>query len=649
MRHLRNHLWGKPTHVVGFVLLVNVSLKAEEGLEEVEVVSKAKEPTTEMHRKTERLFSVAGAANDPLQAIYALPGVALSSSDGPGSAEPVIRGSAPEDNAYYIDLIPATYLFHMFGNSIFNKYVIKSFDLYPAAFSGEYSNATGGVIDVSLRAPRNQDFTTNLHTSILTAGVLIESGIGETQAFYAAYRRSMMDQFLNEEDLNDEESGFSVDQLPISDDYQVKYQWQASDYSTLSFVAAGASDLLAATFGEGNNLVERDPDFAGPAEIKKQFDSQGLIWQWAAEEKSLTTLVSHIEDKEALTYGVDQYENTTANRVVSRLFYRQPITENHRLRLGLSLENIGYDLDFNAKYNPCSDLDAGDCSTVDADYVRVDDAFSMMAYEVFIEDQWAITEKAMLNLGMNFSNDDYLNEGRVEPRIRAAYQISDEIEAYIAAGQYSQLPKLREMVDVLGNPNLTTIKSTHYVLGMGQHLMNGWRWNTDVYVKSMQDVVVSAEQDSRITNFANGAEGTAIGIEFLLNKQLTDRWYGWAALSLSQTDRTHKATNKTAKFEYDKPILFNLVLNRLVGEKWMLGIKWNYQSGSRYTPIVDLAPSMTSPEVLAPVYGAPYNERYPDYHRLDFRAEYTSPKQWGFWTFYVDILDVYNRKNIEGY
>lgn len=105
------------------------------------VLGKKDRASTEMNQETERLLGVAGAANDPLQAIYALPGVTFSSGgDGPGGSEPVIRGSAPQDNAYFIDLIPASYLFHLFGNSIFDKHVISSFDLYPAAFSSKYGN-----------------------------------------------------------------------------------------------------------------------------------------------------------------------------------------------------------------------------------------------------------------------------------------------------------------------------------------------------------------------------------------------------------------------------------------------------------------------------------------------------------------------------
>ncbi len=97
----------------------------DKDLEEVHVIGKRDGASTEMTQETERLLGVAGAANDPLQAIYALPGVTFSSGDGPGGSEPVIRGSAPQDNAYFIDLIPASYIFHLFGNSIFDKHIIS--------------------------------------------------------------------------------------------------------------------------------------------------------------------------------------------------------------------------------------------------------------------------------------------------------------------------------------------------------------------------------------------------------------------------------------------------------------------------------------------------------------------------------------------
>lgn len=633
------------------VLANDVTSESHAVVEEVLIEGKKIKASTEMNSKTKQLLDVAGAANDPLQAIFSLPGVTFSSGDGPGGSEPVIRGSAPQDNAYFIDLIPADYIFHLFGNSIFDEHIIHSFDLHPAAFSSQYGNATGGIIDVKLREPKNQEFSTTLHTSFLTAGAHLESGIGEDQSFYATYRRSTMDKLIDAEDINNEDEGFKINQLPISDDYQFKYHWQINQNNRISVVAAGASDSIAATFDETHAEAVRDPDFAGPAAIEKGFDSQGIIWDWKNDDKELTSIFSHTRGDNDFIYGKNQHEKTHTDRYLARFFYKQSLNDNHVLSTGISLSDITYNMDFNAKIVACTDLDP-ECSTVDAEYVLYQDALKMSAYEFYLDDQWAINDNNSLNFGVNFSNDDYLQEGRIEPRLKWNHHLNDKLLTYFSAGQYSQLPQLREMIDVLGNPNLTSIKADHYVWGISQSFANGWRWNTDLYYKKLTDVVIASEQieqNANAENYINGAVGDAYGVEFLLHKELTDRWSGWASLSLSETNRTHSATGQTVKFEYDKPILFNLVLNRSIGDFWTIGFKWNYQSGGRYTPVIDLIPSSSNAAILEPVYGTLNSEQYPDYHRLDFRAEYTRPKSWGYWKFYADVLNVYNHENVASY
>jgi hypothetical protein len=631
-------------------LLANDDPKeAGEPTEEVLVVGKTGRVSTEMNQETQQLLGIAGAANDPLQAIFALPGVTFSSSDGPGGSEPVIRGSAPQDNAYFIDLIPASYIFHIFGNSIFDEHIISSFELYPAAFSSKYGNATGGIIDVTLREPRNQDFTTTLHTSLLTAGALVESRIGDNQSLYATYRRSTMDLLVDEQDLDDDDDeGFQIDELPISDDYQLKYSWRIDENNSFSVVAAGATDSLAATFDETNQDVLRDPDFAGPASLEQGFDSQGVVWNWRGGSRELTGMTSHISENNDLIYGRDQHEKTDSDRYLSRFFYRQALNDSHSISTGLSLEDVAYELDFNAKVVACNDLDP-ECSTVDAAYVLFRDTLDVLTHELYLEDRWSISDRNALTIGFNYSGDDYLGDGRIEPRMRFEHQINDRLSTYVSAGQYSQLPQLREMIEVLGNPNLTTVKSDHYVWGISKRLGGDWRWSTDIYYKDMTDIVISAEQDGTAENYGNGAEGSAYGVEFLIGKDLTDGWYGWASLSLSESDRTRTATGETVRFEHDKPILFNLVGNRRIGDSWTIGFRWNYQSGGRYTPVIDLLPSSSHPNVLEPVYGKLNSEQYPDYHRLDFRAEYTRPEEWGYWKFYADVLDVYDQKNVTTY
>lgn len=123
--------------------------KIKSQIEVIEVNGQRNKPDTEVTEETAKLFKVAGIANDPLSAVFTMPGVVYAGGDAGG--EPAIRGSSPEDNAFYIDNMPAGYIFHLFGDSIFNQNVVQDFALHPAAFGSKYGNATGGVFDVKLR------------------------------------------------------------------------------------------------------------------------------------------------------------------------------------------------------------------------------------------------------------------------------------------------------------------------------------------------------------------------------------------------------------------------------------------------------------------------------------------------------------------
>ena len=109
---------------------------------------------SEITESAEKLIAMPGTNGDPLQAAFALPGVVAA---GGAVGSPAVRGSSPEDNIFEIDFMPAGYIFHDFGQSIFNRHLVQDFQLYSAGYGSSYSGATGAVFDVTLRNPKHQD------------------------------------------------------------------------------------------------------------------------------------------------------------------------------------------------------------------------------------------------------------------------------------------------------------------------------------------------------------------------------------------------------------------------------------------------------------------------------------------------------------
>lgn len=617
-------------------------------VDEVVVRGRPMHVLTEMRADTQQLLSVAGAAMDPLAATLSLPGVTFTSDL---SSEPAVRGSAPEDNGYYVDFIPARYVFHVFGNSIFNHNLIHSFDLYPAAFGSQYSDATGAVVDVKLRDPRNTSFTTTFDASFLGAGLLFESGIGNDQAFYLSFRRSLFDKFISDPEKRDTNSGVRVQQLPIAEDYQFKYRWEIDSHNRLTLLAAGATDWLEATFRNNSDLVRRDPDFSGLATVTTRFDSQGVAWEHLSNDGDHSFKLSFTQstDTDDAQYGTGQFLYIETQKKMLRAQWDYDSGGAHRIMAGGWLENTDFELNLNAKLPACSSLDAA-CPTIDAPFIQTDDVFSMDSQVLFVEDRWRIHPKLTLRSGVHYLYDEYMDQSAADPRLRLDWQASDFWRFHIAYGHYAQLPRAEELAPMMGNPDLKMIESVHSVVGVERKFGDRWSWSVELYHKELEHLPLSLSPDrdaNYMDRYSSDASGRAYGLELLLKKELTDKFYGWLALSLSRTERRDDRSGETWRFDYDKPVILNWVMNYKLSERWLLGMKWSVQSGNLYTPVVDTRPHPANPRAMERVYGELNSERLPDYHRLDFRAEYTRQTGYGMWSAFLDLLNVYDAQNTQ--
>ncbi len=254
---------------------------------------------------------------------------------------------------------------------------------------------------------------------------------------------------------------------------------------------------------------------------------------------------------------------------------------------------------------------------------------------------------------------------------------------------------------------LAAERTTHYVLGLTRWLDDRYQLRLETYFKTFDDLIV--QQRGLTTRHAtaftgpgartdpasyairgetvrgltpipvNDADGRAYGAEVLLEKkylEAEDRLNGWIAYAYSHASRTRQnedGERLRTPFAYDRRHVFDASLSYRLGAKWRLGATFRFGTGFPYTPalgyepIVVLRPAedgagLPRPEVLTnaatglarfqPVYGGEANvnsARLPDYHRLDLRLSRTL----GFFGLeaeaYLDVINVYNRRNIFAY
>lgn len=621
----------------------------EEVIETIEVEARRNQPNTEMTFETEKLMKIAGIDKDPLAAVFSLPGVVYAGGDNGG--EPAIRGSSPDDNAFYIDDIPVDYIFHIFGDSIFNENVVQEFALHPAAFGSQYGNATGGIFDVKLRDPRNQELATTIDLSFLKAGVMLEGGITENQAFYFSYRRSLVHLFINEGEEDEDEPGISFFQAPKSDDYQAKYQWLIGDTHKLTFSATGASDSGGLSIAENSEAGRVDPDAIGDLKINSKFDSQSLSWQYYGENHKIMHLtIGHSTDNEKTAYGQGQFIDVDSDIFTARFLYQIDWITNHTLVTGIDVEQEESEYSYDAIIYFCTDHDA-DCESKKGGRIQDADTLKSITSAIYLNDIWAFNENWQLETGVRAERNDYLKQSFIHPRFALSWFTTPNLTIRTKVGNYSRFPDIDTVLRKIGNPLLKAPESTHYAIDFSYEFADVWQTTLDIYYKDLTHLPrsINEGEPNEELRYSNDLSGEAKGIEWLVKRDKKNSWYGWASVSWSESDRTDEFTKTTTEYYLDTPLMFNLVGNYELNERWDFGVKLSVRSGAKYTPIIGLRENPDHPEHFLPVYGDLNSKNLPVYRRLDLQANYHTTllgkdAQWSF-----ALLNATGSKNISGY
>jgi outer membrane receptor protein involved in Fe transport len=600
----------------------------------------------------EELNNIPGSFGDPLKALGAMPGIAIINDQG---SAPAIRGSAPGDNNYFIDFLPTGYMFHL-GEavSVLNPDVVSHFNLYPAAFDAEFGDVLGGIIDVQQKQPRTDRTGGHININTALTDVLVETPITQDQGISFSTRRSYLELILPH--LGIDNDNFQFIQYPVYMDYQGKYVNYINPDHTLNIIINGARDTLTFNIPEGSDNALKQPETMGIGDIKLGFDSQGIIWQWdtpLGHQNRLALGKLVINNQTSFGDGKLFQGKNTFTQEYLREQWIYSFNETQTLTLGTDYNHWTIELDVNGLNQPCTALDSAnlckDLSLAERLIQKTRLTFdSIIAYATH---QWTITSRLKLTTGLRLTHDDYLNISHKDPRLSINWQWLPNTQLFTMWGRHHQLPEGRQLDTVFGNPDLKYRQSDHKVIGInlqiprGRHnTLTGWQWKTELYQKTFSNLIV-ADQEK---NYINNASGSAQGLEVLIRRNNSSSTLnGWLSLTVSKTERTNLSTQETFPFDYDQPTIATLVLDYKALKPWKFGIKWNFHSGAPNTPIIG---TELNPEgQLLPIYGEKNSERLPNYHRLDLRITRTLQFDHHTLDTYLDIINIYNHKNIANY
>ncbi len=584
----------------------------------------------------EELRKVPGSSGDPLKSIQALPGVVVGG--GGAGSQPAVRGSGPGDNLYYVDSLPIGKIFHFGGISVFNADLIQDFNLYSAAFAPRYGDVTGAVLDVALREPRTDRIGGKVNINVIGADFLVEGPLTGNQSAYFAARRSYIDLLVKQV----EQRGITI-QIPNYSDYQGKYVWRFNASDKLTLHLQGATDQLKLNIGSDSDIAKQQPILGGNLSFSDSYSMQALVWDAA--------LFNGAQNKLALEHINNDFKQNVASAGTiwtgaSDNFLREqmhiPLADEHELALGGNITQSRISINADIIKTTCTQFQAS-CDLSSAPRAQLNETINANAWEFSAQDRKRIAARLTLIGGVHHSGEDYLKKSYTEPRLGVEWDWDERTLLTAGWGRHNQMPTGQQVARSFGNPYLDHIRADHSVLGITQKLPDDWSWKAESYYKKFSGLVLGDPQ----LNYINGGSGKAYGAELLIKKSGNADLTGWLSVSLARSQRQNDITGESFRFEFDQPINTTLVANYKLSNEWTMGAKWNYHSGTPYSPVIGANQDNSGRYI--PVYAAVNSGTLPDYHRLDLRFDRSYVfDRWKLNT-YFELNNVYFRQNLSGY
>jgi hypothetical protein len=624
---------------------------------------------------------------DVMRAIEVLPGV-VSTSDFSSAFN--VRGGSSDQNLILLDGFPIFNPFHLGGLfSVFNSDVIARAELLSGGFGAEYGGRVSSVLTVESEVG-DSTFGADMGVSVLASRLTLKSRLpgsvpralgGERGSWFVSGRRSYFDALLR----------------PVTD-----FPYHLTDLQAGASVQTAGGGRIALTGYLGEDVLDLS-DFDPPGDDDEESvlrvrwnwgnDVAGLRWTqpvrgWVAE-----TRLGFSRYAEAVRFP--DFDDTRFGSSVDETALRMDVSRDVHPALGVQLggevtrmryENYGeaggtefFASDesglFGAGYGQLRWQPGG---WIVEPGLRVDVARSNAGSCAAGETEPAVVDP--VNVPERADRTCVL----LSPRLAVKRFLGPRRDAAVkvAAGRYVQF--LHSLKDenlpisndtwVLADESVPPVVSDQVQLGLEKYWGETWYASAEAYYRNYRGVTDfnAADNPNDPNDDLLVGEGDSYGLDLLVRRS-TGRLTGWTTISLLRAERTFpdplaagiEGVPQTVTFSpiFDRRVDVDVVLQYRLPRALEAGARWNYGSGTPFTrPVAqvvgfetDIAnqgyriprPFGDDPDVpLYVVLGDRNRERYPAYHRLDVTLRRPYVRRWGTFTPYLQVLNVYNKKNV---
>lgn len=589
-----------------------------------------------------------GGFEDVIRALSILPGVAQADA---GRNDLIVRGGAPSENLFILDgfLIPNINHFGTQGASggplsFVNLDFVNETSFSTGGFSAAYGDKLSSVLKIDLREGRKDKLGGKALISATQFGLNFEGPVSEKSNFIFSARRSYLDFIFNA-------AGFNF--VPEYYDVLGKYSYDIDSKSKLSYIFIAAFDKVKFN----NNNQE---DIYDNAQILGSNQNQYLTGI------SLRRLIKNGYYTFSISRNFVDYETFQKDTLLNPIFINKSREAENEAKL-----------DFIYKFSPTFELNTGISTKLikyNADILfpkffvtsfgEILPITSLNTYGYFNKSSFYSQLSEMffhrfrVNLGFRFDYFDAINEKfYFSPRFSTSYMLSENTSLNFSTGVYYQFPSYIWLFAENTNRGLKAIRVNQFIAGIDQRIrkdaiikFEGFYKNYFDYPTSLiRPYLVLANTGAGFSGAAQNFEsfgleplvskgkGKVYGFELSLQKKSSDSpSYGLISLTYSKSN-FQGLDGKSRIGKYDQTWIFNATGGYIINENWEVSFKFRISTGYPYTPYNSDGTQSLSKYL---------SKRFEPSHSLDLRVD----RRWDFvgWSMitYIDLQNIYNRKNI---
>lgn len=596
----------------------------------------------------EEIRLIPGTQGDALRVVQNLPGVARAPY---GIGVLLVRGGRDWDTRVYLDGTYIPLLFHFGGlTSTFNADLLENITFLPGNFGVRNGRSTGGTVEANVRQPSADLYHGYADVNLIHAGALVEGPVADGVSFALSARRSYVDLILGL--VLPPELGVALIVAPRYWDYQ----------GVLSIAKKGSADrYLVSVFGSSDafrfllpNPALVDPE--GRSDLTFGIEYHRLAGTWDHQFSERLSSRTH------LALGLTGLNNSFGPDVFLKILFESiqvreevnfDLSERLTLSAGLDIMATHYGYEASGPPIPRPDEVPPPFLSRQTIYDRESSFAALPA--AFLEAVWRITPSFKLIPGIRVDFDTYARDGWVDPRLVGFWQLFERTLLKGGLGLFQQPPDFRfgQSTRTFGNPDLKHESALHAMLGVEQRLTDAISLDAQLYFKWMYNLVTQStavvvrDGQETLERYANRAFGRSYGAEILLRHELTSRFFGWIAYSISRSERRDIYSKDWRLFSLDQTQNLIAVVSYKFPYDWIAGVRLRYATGNPFSRIERGVLDADLQRYFPIIPDQIFTERVPDFFQIDVRIDKRFVFEKWMFTVYLDVQNVTNRANPE--